>query len=322
MKLSVIIPVFNTSNYLETCIKSLLNQNFEDMEIICVEDCSSDSSNEILQKYKEKIVILNNENTLGSGISRNRALEVAKGEYILFVDSDDWLVENSLHKILAEAEKFKPDVLIFGGLTVVNGKIRSGRYSVNKIPKKYKNRVFSLNNAPKDIFKFPSTSWTKLYKREFLFENNIKFQNVKRGQDQIFFVSSMLKAEKIKILDENLYCYQKNRRGSISTAKNRRDFSPIEVFYAVEKFLVENNIEEKEIIKKYFLKAATYLSKTAPDFREKYFIEYKKLLEFVQLKYGLFQGFDIKISDSYFILKLKIFCYLNIKSAMEVIAKQ
>ena len=249
-KLSIIIPIYNVEKYIPQCLDSILNQSFKDLEVICVNDGSSDDSLSVLQSYKAKddrVLIIDKKNE-GSGVARNTALAIAKGDYVYFVDGDDWLEDGALEKIVAKAEELNTDILIFSGLSYYNGKGQNGAYSKNKLPQKYFDKVFSSNDIKKDIFKFPSTAWTKLYKRDFLIRNNIKFQNIKVGQDQLPFFHSMIKAERIAILPENLYCYRKNRKGAVTSAKKKKNFSPIYVFYGIEEMLkLENLLDDYKL---------------------------------------------------------------------------
>ena len=311
-KLSVIIPIYNVEKYIPQCLDSILNQSFKDFEIICVNDGSSDNSLSVLQSYKakdERIIIIDKKNE-GSGIARNAGLSIAKGDYIYFVDGDDWVEENVFDKIIAKADELNTDILIFGGLSYYEGKGKKGGYSADKLPKKYLNKVFSAKDIKKDIFKFPSTAWTKLYKRDFLIENNIKFQDIKVGQDQLPFFHSMIKAERITLLPENIYCYRKNRKGSAMTVKKKKNFSPIYVFYGIEEMLKSENLldEYKSVfVGKYFSKATSWLGKFQDDLKHEYYIEYTKLLEHVKQEYpiGWWMKFKPNEKDSYWILKFK-----------------
>lgn len=308
-KLSIIIPVYNIEPYISNCLNSILNQPFKDFEIICVNDGSNDNSLTELQKYcDERLVIIDKKNG-GSGVARNTALAVARGEYIFFVDGDDWLEENSLQKIIDEADRLNTDILIFGGLSYYDGIGKNGGYSANKLPKKYMNKVFSAEDIKKDIFKFPSTAWTKLYRREFLQKNNIKFQEIKVGQDQLPFFHSIITAEKIALLPENLYCYRKNRKGAVTATKKKKNFSPIYVFYAIEDILQKTNkLEDYKgvFVKQYFSKATSWLGKFRDDLKEEYFVEYSKLLKHVQSQYGLYENFYPTVKDGYWMLKFKL----------------
>ena len=311
-KLSVIIPIYNVEKYIPQCLDSILNQAFKDFEIICVNDGSSDNSLSVLQSYKEKddrIIIIDKKNE-GSGIARNAGLAIAKGDYIYFVDGDDWVEENVFDKIIAKADELNTDILIFGGLSYYDGKGKKGGYSADKLPKKYLNKVFSAKDIKKDIFKFPSTAWTKLYKRDFLIKNNIKFQDIKVGQDQLPFFHSMIKAERIALLPENIYCYRKNRKGSAMTVKKKKNFSPIYVFYGVEEMLKSENLldEYKSVfVGKYFSKATSWLGKFQADLKHEYYIEYTKLLEHVKQEYpfGWWTKFNPKENDGYWMVKTK-----------------
>ena len=311
-KLSVIIPIYNVEKYIPQCLDSILNQAFKDFEIICVNDGSSDNSLSVLQSYKAKddrIIIIDKKNE-GSGIARNAGLSIAKGDYIYFIDGDDWVEENVFDKIIAKADELNTDILIFGGLSYYEGKGKKGGYSADKLPKKYLNKVFSAKDIKKDIFKFPSTAWTKLYKRDFLIKNNIKFQDIKVGQDQLPFFHSMIKAERIALLPENIYCYRKNRKGSAMTVKKKKNFSPIYVFYGIEEMLKSEKLldEYKSVfVGKYFSKATSWLGKFQDDLKHEYYIEYTKLLEHVKQEYpfGWWMKFQPNEKDGYWILKIK-----------------
>lgn len=309
-KLSIIIPVYNIEKYISNCLNSILSQPFQDFEVICVNDGSTDNSLSELQKYRndERVIIIDKKNE-GSGVARNSALAIARGEYVFFVDGDDWIEENSLQKMVDEADRLKTDILVFGGLSYYEGKGQNGGYSANKLPKKYLNKVVSAKDIKKDIFKFPSTAWTKLYRREFLQKNGIKFQEIKVGQDQLPFFHSMILAARIAILPQNLYCYRKNRKGAVTAVKKKKNFSPIYVFYGIEEMLKCTGLinEYKSVfVKKYFAKATSWLAKFQDDLKPQYFEEYSKLLEHVQGEYGLYKNFHPKITDGYWKLKFKM----------------
>ena len=119
MKISVIIPVYNVEKYLRQCLDSVINQTYKDLEIICVEDCSTDNSPQILQEYAQKderIKILYNEKNSKLGPTRNNGLKVATGEYIHFLDSDDWLEPDAYEILVNHLSKCgQVDILHFCG---------------------------------------------------------------------------------------------------------------------------------------------------------------------------------------------------------------
>ena len=113
IKISVIVPVYNVENYLIQCLDSIINQTLKDIEIICVDDCSPDNSIEILEEYKNKdnrISIIRHSNNQGLGPARNTGLKHANGEYISFVDSDDYIDKNFLFYLYSTAKKYDSDV--------------------------------------------------------------------------------------------------------------------------------------------------------------------------------------------------------------------
>lgn len=313
MKLSVIIPVYNIEKYLKNCLDSILQQNFSDYEIICVNDGSADNSLSVLKNYERDNFIIIDKNNEGQGVARNTGLLKARGEYIWFVDGDDWLEPNCLSEMIKKIKD--EDIIVFGGMSCYensDGTIKKqiGAYSIDKLPEKYFNKTFSADDIKSDIFKFPSTAWSKLYKREFLINNNIKFQNLKVGEDQIFFFHSMITAKKISIYKKHCYCYRKNRKGSSMTTKNKQDLTPIYVFYAIENLLKDLDklkTYQYVFINRYFSKATSWLGKYRKDIKEEYYAEYLKLLEHIKDNYkGWWKYFNPTINDSYAILKAKI----------------
>lgn len=319
MKLSIIVPVYNVGEYIGECLDSILNQSFKDFEVICINDGSTDDSLEILEKYKEKdsrIIIIDKKNE-GSGIARNAGIDIARGEYLFFIDGDDGIEENSINKIIKKADELNTDILVFGGLSYYNGKPKNGGYSANKLPKKYLNKIVCANEIKKDIFKFPTTAWTKLYKHSLFTENNIRFQDIKVGQDQLPFFHSMIVAERIAIYPKNIYKYRKNRKGSAMTVKKKKNFSPIYVFYGIEDLLKNTGKldDYKNIfINKYFSKATSWLGKFQDDLKSEYFEEYSKLLVHIKSNYpnGWWQKFNPQINDGYWKLKIKQFIAKNL----------
>ena len=151
-----------------------------------------------------------------------------------------------------------------------------------------------------------------MYRRSFLIKNEIKFQNIRAGQDQLPFFHSMIMADRIAILPENIYCYQKNREGSVTSVKKKKSFSPIYVFYGIEEMLEKTGMMEEYrdiFVNKYFSKATSWLGKFEADQKNEYFNEYLKLLEHIKKTYsiGWWQHFTPKEKDGYWTLKFKQF---------------
>ena len=151
MLISVIIPVYNVEKYLSQCLDSVINQTYKNLEIICVDDSSTDNSLEILKEYAQKdtrIKIIKNEKNLGLGLTRNEGVKVAKGEYIHFLDSDDWMNLNAYEKLFDTVKKINfPDVITFSYFShnQITGKIKK----IRLLTWKHNNYCLATRFAPK-----------------------------------------------------------------------------------------------------------------------------------------------------------------------------
>lgn len=313
-KISIIIPVYNVEKYLRKCLESITNQTFKDIEIICVDDGSTDNSLNILNELAQKdnrIKVISKLNG-GHFSARHRGIEASSGEYILFVDSDDWIDTTLIEKAYKIITDTNTDVLIFGAYTVKKNSISNGMYSVNKIPKKFKNKILTLEDYKNIIFKLCPTAWSKLYRKDFLTDNNIRFQEIEHGEDQLFYIHTMLMAKNIYILDKNLYYYVKNREGSLTNNSMKSSISPIENFYAAEKLLQQLELSDKfidKIINKFFSKSLSWYGKCTSNFKPEFYSNLINFKKHIDLNYpcGWWKYINININDKYIKIKLKIF---------------
>ena len=172
MKISVIVPIYNVEKYLEKCLESLVNQTIiDDIEIICINDCSTDNCLKILNEYKAKysnsIKIINHIKNCGVSTSRNDGLKIAKGEYVGFVDPDDWVDYNFFEKLYNTAIKEKADI-VKGNLKII-----------------YNNKVNEIYF--KKTFKNENYFFSAIYKNNFIKKYSLKFpENIKIGEDIVF----------------------------------------------------------------------------------------------------------------------------------------
>ncbi|WP_455645410.1 glycosyltransferase [Methanosphaera sp.] len=220
--ISVIIPFHNTELYIKECIDSVLNQSYADIEVICVNDNSTDNSLEIIKEYKQKddrIVIINNEINYGAGYSRNRALRFARGKYINFIDSDDWIDSSTYELTYKKVEEKNLDFIMY---RLINYNHDTGEtfedyyYNLGCLHDNYTNKVFNKNDLHKvdGMFKLAVSPCNKLFKREFIQSNNIYFPEKITFEDNIFFFKVMLMAERISFTPEHLY-YRRRRENSV-----------------------------------------------------------------------------------------------------------
>ena len=198
MLLSLIIPAYNCEKTLNKAVFSVTGQNFDDIEIIIVDDGSTDLTPEIINSIAEKHlnVVSKRIDNSGPAFARNNGLEIAGGEYIMFLDSDDDFKDGSL-KIIENALSSKPDILIFGFSQNFEGKAKNKIYSPDSdfsIDRLYKNNL--LNSV-----------WNKAYKRSFLIKNNIRFSGYRYGEDRIFNCGALRCSPSVKCIPDVLYNY-------------------------------------------------------------------------------------------------------------------
>lgn len=219
MLFSIIIPVYNVETYLRDCLDSVCNQSYTDWEAVCVNDGSTDGSGLILKEYSAKdprIAIVTKDNG-GLSSARNSGLDVAKGDYILFLDSDDWLENNALELLAKRIEG--EDILCFSGrrfFEVDNKFNPSDRLD----ERHYSSGMDYYNdNALKHRdFAFVCVV-LRLYKRSFLMDNNLRFKEGILHEDDLFTPKVCYFAQGVSVIDECLYNYRV-RANSITTTRS------------------------------------------------------------------------------------------------------
>ena len=205
-KVSVIVPVYNTEEYLCQCLDSILSQSLKEIEIICIDDGSSDSSLKILRKYqqKDRRIRIITQNNLGSGPSRNKGIAISTGEFIAFMDSDDWYPDKDILEVIY-GTAIKKEVVICGGSAIMwkQGKVITKFRGANSSHSFNKEGFMTFSE-----YQYPWGYWRFLYKRSFLLEHNLVFPNYRRGQDPPFFVNAMMAAKKFYATSKVTYCYR------------------------------------------------------------------------------------------------------------------
>ncbi|EOU2099613.1 glycosyltransferase, partial [Clostridium perfringens] len=248
MKISVIVPVYNVEEYISKCIDSILNQTInEQFEIIVVNDGSTDNSMNILNIYKDKIKIVNKSNG-GLSSARNAGLEIAKGEYIIFVDSDDWLEEDFLESLYNFIKKDDLDV-VFSGYKVYreNGNITKVKcvYSEDIILNKDKAIEKLLSKRT-----FRAEVWDDIYNREFLMKNKLFFTEGIINEDEDFTLRVLINSKKVGYLNYNGYIYRQ-RDGSITKTINYKKIIESRILILdnlIKLFYHERNSKIREFI--------------------------------------------------------------------------
>lgn len=216
-KVSVIIPVFNVEDYLAECLDSVMNQTFRDMEIICIDDASTDNSLKILKEYASRdsrIIILQNEQNSGLAFTRNSGMEQASGDYILFIDSDDYIETDLVMSAAGKADHV--DMVCFDYKKKDEIWNDRDKHMFHLSDGEYKARDFFLDAVNRNSIVY--SAWSKLYRREFLMREGIRFINGIRYEDIVFNFLCMMKADALYCIPDKKYIYR-IRRNSIMTKK-------------------------------------------------------------------------------------------------------
>ena len=210
IKVSVVIPVYNVEKYLEDCIKSVINQTLDDIEIICVNDGSTDKSLDILERYAledSRMTIISQENR-GHAVATNIGMTQASGKYLFLMDSDDIIRHDALELAFNKAEETNVDFVLFKAINYDNQTkeyYETKSYSMDEVFKRVKEDVFNYKDVEDLLFTISVTPWSKLYNREFIQSNNILFPEGLIFDDNVFFWDVLFNAEKIVFLNEFLF---------------------------------------------------------------------------------------------------------------------
>ena len=274
VKVSVIVPVYNVEKYLRECLESLVNQTLKEIEIICINDGSEDSSLEILNEYASKdsrFKIISQQNQ-GQGIARNKGIDIASGEYLQFVDPDDWVETNMLEKLYNFANKNSSNVVRFN---YSNYNDYSGKFKKNDFAKHIKKEFhFDLNERAyfswKDLkkgclTKFGLNVWSYFYNADYIKRNNIRFAPSKLAEDHLFAIGAILLTDKIDFLNEYLYIYR-HRSGSAVHIQTDACFCIFENIELLKQFIIDHSLYEelKEEFQNYSQLAVEYHYDSSP----------------------------------------------------------
>ena len=295
IKVTIIIPVYNPGEEIINSLNSATCQNLKDMEIICVNDGSSDNSIEILRSYQKRdsrIKIINQENA-GAGIARNNAIKQSKGKYILFLDSDDWIEENTCELLFNYAEKQSSDLVLFNCLIHRN---EDRLNKLNFLDEEYENKIFNYENIQDKIFNGPlGVIWNKFYKTSFLKENNIIFPNYKLFNDVEFHIKSMTLAKRIAYLNNTFYHYNNITHFSLQQSYVGTGDSVVfyDVMCDVRDFLDSNNLMSdcrNNFLNFSFFEFKIKLENIDSNFKAEYFLKIKKFFETMKVTMNDFKN--------------------------------
>lgn len=279
--ISIIMPLYNAEKFLKESLDSIMNQSFTKFELICINDASTDATSDILNIYKkndERIIVLNNSERKGAAYARNRGIESARGECMIFLDGDDVFDEEMLKLAYDTIEKYQADVVKFGYAHVPSEEIHNRKKVAlsTEYINRYCKQTFAISELqPYEWVSWNSAPWNKLFRTKLIKENNIKFQSLSSSNDVYFVDMAFLVTEKIiELNDERVMVYARDHKEP-SRISNYRD--PMCVYKAIEymqKKLLESSFFSK-CYQHFYYKAFFMLKDTVERIRD-----YKNAEEF------------------------------------------
>ena len=235
-KVSIIVPIYNEEKNLNRCIDSLINQTYKNLEIILLNDGSTDSSKKIIDSYKDKRIIVIHKKNSGIGDTRNIGIEKSTGDYIIFVDSDDYIELNCVEQLVKKIEKDKVDIVI-------------SNYYIDTKTKRYEIRlpdlgITSIKEEPNLLSQINLAPWNKIYKKSLFKNKENRFPTFLKYEDAPVVIGLILDAKRVSFTNELLFHYVIQKDGETNT-RDERLFDIITICAMIEKKLKDHEYIEK-----------------------------------------------------------------------------
>ncbi|EGK8037567.1 glycosyltransferase [Campylobacter lari] len=295
IKLSLIIPIYNARKYLERMLRSIVKQKLLDIEIICVDDGSTDGSLDVLKKFslldsRIKVFV---QNRKGVGSARNLGLAKAQGKYIWFVDADDWISYNSCEELYEIAEKNGADIVYFcvdyfdsiKQANVENKWFNSFNDCINK---KYYNSLLDFEDYKEFIFRLSGAVWHKFILRDFIVKNKIYFsENIFLMEDRLYCFDLFLKKPKIFFTLERFYTYRANRKDNVIGRLAEDNILRLNIFHYFQEVYnriqkQSESIEQRELLNNLFEGFILYYNQCHINFKNAYYNKVLKLMKVIK----------------------------------------
>ena len=303
--ISIIIPVFNIESYIKDCLSSVINQDIRNIEIICINDCSTDNSLKILNEMKkidDRIIILNHDKNKGLSEARNTGTLKSKGEYLLFLDGDDFLVNDSLKQVLKDIEDLKLDIIRYNFMyfyTDKNVYVENKRYKIKSSKLLTGMELFGQLYDNDD---YKPMAWLSIYRREFINENKIYFLNGILHEDVEFTPRVLVKAKKTKLSNTNLVVYR-IRENSITTTVNPKKNKDLLYIVKELKDMVDEEVLEQKVKGKLYSLIASNLLFIINNMSYEDISYYNREIKYSKIEYTLFLSREWKKIIRYLIIK-------------------
>lgn len=280
-KVSIVVPVYKVEKYIDNCIDSVVEQTYPNLEIILVDDGSPDNCPQICDSWEKKdarIKVIHQKNS-GVSVARNKAIEQMTGDYILFVDPDDWIAENMVETLVREIEQSTEIDAVFCGYVEVDEKGNKLRTVQPRCEK-----IVDRNEGVESIFgEYGTVLWNKMFRTELLNGNSLFDLELKIGEDELWMINVLKKAKKILLIDKPLYYYRRRLDGASNDYRLN------------SKRLSEITAQQRTLVS-----IADYNSDSLTKLVERrlYYCGYKIMrLAYYQKKYDVFKKIDAEIEN-------------------------
>lgn len=295
INVSIIVPVYNVSAYIEKCLNSLINQSLKDIEIIVVDDCGIDDSMakvEMISKQDNRIKIIKNPTNIGLSESRNNGLKIAKGKYIAFLDSDDFVDEHYYENLYIKAEKYSAEIA-YSNVAIYNDcdDISYDNWFSDRLFND-KPDVIQTPNEKESII-YSCCCWNKIYKRDFIERYNFQFPKRLYIEDIPYTFFSVMLANKLVGVADSTIFYRQHQNSIMSTAKkDRKSFDIFSIFKYIDDKFYEYGKYTKDIY------------------------EYQKILEILKIQNiaGWYYRCPQQYKGEYYSIMSNVFRFINLEN--------
>lgn len=253
---SIIIPTYNVEDFVEECLESVINQTYNNIEIIVIDDASTDQTPRILKNYESKINLELNSQNRGQGFIRNKGIEKSKGDYVFFVDSDDWIEQNSVEMLTNEVKINNVDVIRFNGISFTSSEEQLFSQAQYDFSRNLENKIY--NN--KELLKVTSKNYSAspclyLVKRKLLIEKKILFPEGIIHEDEVFTTLIFLNAESMTYLNLTLYHRRYRNFSTMTNITKKHKEKSFNSYFIVYNILEKHfNSQHYDYFQKVFLK--------------------------------------------------------------------
>lgn len=310
VKVSIIIPIYDPEDtLLMRCLDSALNQTLNDIEVLCIDDGSGDATKDILKEYSEKYScckIIPQENS-GAGVARNNGIKYSNGEYIVFLDADDWIESEMCESLYDFAKNLDVDLVLFDNVwhREENVSTKFIHFNKDEYNQDFNNFIFDYKFLKDKIFNgYFGVIWTKFYKSSFIKENNIYFPNHKLYNDIEFHIKSLILAKNISYCPRIFYHYNKSDHESLQTSYRGKKEAMVfyDVIIGIRDFLLEQNKMKEfkiDFLNFTFENFSLKLTEMSSEYKQEYFLKIKSFFESMELYPNDFDDMNFKYLPYY-----------------------